>query len=751
MRKNVIMLLGMLIVLVLTGCGDNPENREGIAQDSNEPENVTITAQEPKEESWQAEYSMLADRYELSVAAGNLYGYRVRDGQVVIDSINRETLSVDESFVLPGVSSLFRMKTDAEGNVYLLGEQGEGTGFWRIDADGVLQDFVRIELEDIEEADDILLKGIYTDQSGNLYVWCEMFVPELERIGDIEETVWHCEDRVYIKDGQLNPVFYVKIADMKGTQVLSFQMDSKGRPLFIVKEGVGIYTQEIDVAGKGLKDKVQLDKLDDSFDEGYIYGMENISAVDNGFLYCQGNTLYELHYDTQKPEKVLSLSTYGVLASDLLFLSKEGDTMEMIDNHGDSGYSEFISFRMGVSEKQTLTLGMIMMDQDLEQAVMEFGRYNSEYVVEIVHYSMDTGSYDSAREQLKLDVVTGKAPDIISVSGIDPTMLSDKGVLADLYGFMQEDEECTKNMLVESVIKAYEVDGHLYSIAPAFQLHTMWGYGDVTGGRSGVTFRELFQLLEDSGKDLNAITGFSADEPALTRLCTVSMDEFVDWENGTCGFDGEYFKEVLAFAKEYKENYTGGTYFERIRNREVVMSIGIISSVDDYQIQEELYGKDVGFIGYPVSDGSGTAVAFRGSDVAINARNENTEGAWEFVKFYLLHGYDKQGFPIVKQQFDQAMEAAMEEEYGITESGGTERYPKASLYNGGNMIFVYAATQEEVDAVVRLVESAGNRVEPHVEIQNIINEEAAAYFSGQVDLDRTVEKIQNRVTTLLQE
>lgn len=751
MRKNIIILLGMLIVLGLGGCGDDPENKEDIAQASSDPENMTVTAQEPQEESWQAEYSILADRYEQAVATDKLYGYRVKDGQVVIDSINRETLSVDESFVLSGVSSLFRMDADAEGNVYLLGEQGESAGFWRIDTDGVLQDFVRMELEDTEEADDILLKGIYTDQSGNLYVWCEMFVPELERIGDIEETVWHCEDRVYIKDGRLNPVFYVKIADMKGTQVLSFQMDQEGGPLFIVKEGAGIYTQEIDAAGKGLKDKVPLDKLDDSFDEGYIYGMENIVAVDNGFLYCQGNTLYELRYDTQKSEKVLGLSTYGVFASDLLCLSKNGDTIEMIDNHGDSGHSEFISFRMGTSEKKTLTLGMIMTVQDLEKAVMEFNRYNSEYVVEIVDYSMTTGSYDSALEQLKLDVVTGKAPDIISVSGIDPTILSAKGVFADLYGFMQEDEECTKDMLIQSVIRAYEVDGHLYSIAPTFLLHTMWGYSDVTGGRDGVTFRELFQLLEKSGKNLNSITGFSADEPALTRLCTVSMDEFVDWENRTCEFDGEYFKEVLAFAKEYKENYTGGTYFERIRNREVVMSIGIISSVDDYQIQEELYGKDVGFIGYPVSNGSGTAVAFSGSDIAVNARKEDQGGSWEFVKFYLLHGYDRWGFPIVKQQFDQVMEAAMEEDYGVTESGGIERYPKASYYTGGDHIFVYAATQEEVDAVVRLVESAENRVEPHAEIQKIINEEAAAYFSGQVDLDRTVEKIQNRITTLLQE
>lgn len=49
------------------------------------------------------------------------------------------------------------------------------------------------------------------------------------------------------------------------------------------------------------------------------------------------------------------------------------------------------------------------------------------------------------------------------------------------------------------------------------------------------------------------------------------------------------------------------------------------------------------------------------------------------------------------------------------------------------------------------MEGTQNRFEPHWVIQNIINEEAEGYFSGQVDLDKTAEKIQNRVTLLLEE
>ena len=56
-----------------------------------------------------------------------------------------------------------------------------------------------------------------------------------------------------------------------------------------------------------------------------------------------------------------------------------------------------------------------------------------------------------------------------------------------------------------------------------------------------------------------------------------------------------------------------------------------------------------------------------------------------------------------------------------------------------------------MDTVAGLIESAENRFESHPAIQNIINEEAEAYFADQVDLDRTAEKIQNRVSLLLLE
>lgn len=758
MRKIKMVIVFVLILSFLTSCsqlaGNSQHQDLTDASVGGDPATNGEAGKQPQgsSASWKADYLTLTNRYDMAVTADKIYGCFFQGDQAIIERLDRQTAAVDSTFTLEGVSYLSGMVADNAGNVYILGNQGETSGLWKINGDGQLQDFSEMELEDTEEAMYISPKGIFADQRGYLYLWCGMEIPRVEMAGMYDIKVYYSVDRIYVKDQEFRTVFYQEIDNVQGTQVLNFQVPEDNPPIFVMLDLEGIYTQAMDVQNGTLEKETRLEGMEDFVAECFIYGMDHVSPTDNGFLFCQGNDLYEFRYDTQEVEKILGLATYGIYASDVLYLAKNKDTIELIDNHRGTENSEFISLAMGEGEKQVLTLGVTMTLQDLERTVTEFNRRSNEYRVEIVDYYSKEGNYDDGLEQLKLDVVTGKAPDIIDVSNIDYDMFAEKGVLADLYEFMQEDEECRADMLMPSVLKAYDSKGHLYSIAEAFQLYSMWGYGDMIGGQNGVTFGELFQILENRGKDLNSIYGFSADEPVLTSLCTVSMDEFVDWDTRTCTFDSDYFKEILKFAKEYTGNYTGGTYPERIHKREIVMTVGIISSVSDYQMEKTFYGGDIDFIGYPVTEGSGTAVSFRGSALAINAAGKNQKGAWEFVKYNLLQGYGGQGLPVVKEQFWEVMAAAMEDDYELDELGESQKNPKEVYSTGvGEYFFVYAATQEEVDAVVELVEGASSRIERHPDIQNIINEEAAAYFSGQVGLDRTAEVIQNRVKVVLEE
>ncbi|MCM1500762.1 MAG: hypothetical protein NC124_20075, partial [Clostridium sp.] len=488
--KHKIITVVSIFVLLMTACGVSGDNER----------NGTLQADVI---SWKESYSRLEKQYVFALAADcNIYGCYIKDNEVLLDSIDKENFLVNETFVLPDAVLISGMAADQEGNIYILDNREKSAGIWKIDAAGHLQDYVNMNLESTGDAIDLLLKGVYTVQNGYSYIWCEMLIPEEKKVEGTVREVWHYIDRVYVKDSQLNTIFYEEIPRVSRTEVLNFQVAADGSPIFIVRDEEGVYIKEIDVAQGKLKDEVRLEKSGGFFEADYASSLENIVAIEDGFLYCQNNELFEYHYNTQTTKKLLNLSGYGIYSSDILFLAKKGDAIEIISNFGESDCSEFISFTPGESEKKTVTLGMIMTAQDLERMVTEFNRYSSDYRVEIVDYFDRTGDYDKAAEQLKLDIITGTAPNIIALSGIDRSMLSEKGVLADLYDFMKDDEECSKDILVQSVAEAYEDGGHLYSIAPGFQLHSMWGYDDVIDGHSGVTFDELFQILEDSGKDL---------------------------------------------------------------------------------------------------------------------------------------------------------------------------------------------------------------------------------------------------------
>lgn len=759
MKRKIALLLS---VLMLSGCGiqtqeDTADSGGADIITESMGENGTSSDEnsETEEISWRAAYNAMENRYDLVTMAGDIiYGCRQENNQIAVESMDKETLSVQKQQLLPDVSYMQSMNADGQGNVYLLGEQDGSTVFWTLDREGNLQENPDMMPEDTENAVFVELRGVYADGRGYLYFHYGMAVPEAE-IPDREPNedgvsdVYVFVDRIYVKDEQLNTLFYEQIPDTWETSLLSIQVSESEAPLLVIREPEDIYVQEIDVEGKGLGEPVRQEDPASLSGGSSNLQMDHIAAVEGGFLFCLGSVLYEYNFDTQRTEKLLNFLSFGVYTSDILYLGKSGEVIEVIDNHGNSA-TELISLEVGESEKVILTLGVVHLLENMEAVVTEYNRYQQDVQIQIVDYYNVQDGYDAGTDRLKLDIVTGKAPDILDVSSVDYDIFVQKGVLTDLYGFMQEDVDCSKDMLISSVIEAYETNGSLYCIAPAFILRTMWGTQAVTGGRSGVTLGELIQILQENGKDLNAIDGFAADEPALMTLCTFGMDEFVDWDNKTCEFDGEYFKSILQFVKDYRGGYPSGNRVDSIRKKEILFTNGILSSVVSYQLEREIYGEEIGFIGYPTAEGSGTAVYFMGSQLAIGARSEKQQEAWDFVKYYLQNGYDGQGFPIVKEQFDQAMARAMEESY-VTEGGERSLVVKGSYWMGDGSIFVYAATQEDVDAVVQLVESARNRYRYHAELLNIINEEVASYFSGQKDIDTVVEIIQNRAALYLLE
>lgn len=748
MKKHLIYTIALIIAcLFLCSC----KNTEAESAGNDIQDLVNIEPIPEAESIYQTKIISLNKEHSAAEIVGDVvYGGAITDSSPVVTVQDKNTGKIINEITVPmsgealGIQSL---TSDNEGNVYLVicNYADNGTIVWKIDTAGTLQEMNNMALEDTRNAQSQSIKKIAAGPDGKLYLWCEMGIPaaEIEDLPyEIDSDAYVMVDRIYVKSAELNTLFYIQVPAMGGAKLKYFYVDKSGKPVTVISDDEGIYIREVDLKKRGFGDKTE--QIAGSGESE----IETLAAAENGLLFSYNGTLYMYNPDNHKTDNILCWATYGIEQSDILYIGQNNNSIEVIDTH--EGVSGYVNLSKGEVNKTVVTLGLIQLTQDIRKAVIDFNRSNPDIMINVKTYHQEGGDFEQSVEKLKIDMVTGNAPDIMEVSMINYEMLADKGAFADLYKFMQDDRVLSQDKILPSVREAYEIDGQLLNMAPGFQLYTIWGNRNKIGSHKGVTLDELMQILGENGKTIDAIYGFSMDEPVLTTLCTFGMDEFINWETGECEFTSGYFKDLLRFAKEYSGGYAQGSVSQGIAEGDILLSIGVISSVADYQIQSELYGGELTFIGYPTAGGSGTAIGYRGSQLAISNYSDDKEAAWKFVKYYVQNGWDGQGFPISEDQFDIAMEAAQQKEME-TADGAAYELPKGYFSDGSNYFEVFHATPDDVETVRNLVAAAGNRYKYNTDILGIINEEAGAYFKAQKAIEEVAEIIQNRVKLYLDE
>ena len=199
---------------------------------------------------------------------------------------------------------------------------------------------------------------------------------------------------------------------------------------------------------------------------------------------------------------------------------------------------------------------------------------------------------------------------------------------------------------------------------------------------------------------------------------------------------------------------------ERIRNDKLLLLENGISSVQEYQMLHTMFGEDITFIGYPNSERKGNLIRSTNTDIAITSKSDNKEAAWEFVKVFLSDEYQEGlvsehggwGFPIKRSALEKQFELDMTPNYYEDESGNQTESPKTSWGYDDFQAEIYAAKQEDIDAVMEVLTSAERPAgSVNEEIMTIITEETEAFFGGQKSAKETADIIQNRVKIYVSE
>lgn len=501
-----------------------------------------------------------------------------------------------------------------------------------------------------------------------------------------------------------------------------------------------------------------------SFDYGTYQG-----GKDTDLLYTQDGILCSCNLTDEKPQEILRWTDFDVNSgnlTDVALLSDERIAAITTDYMSENGGTELVLLtrkkRSEVSEKKILTYGAFYLSFYAERDITAFNRQSQEYRIMVQEYGDASMSFDKKMEVYAKDLEAGNIPDIIDLTYCPMTLetLICVGAVEDLTPYLEADETIKKEDYIPNVLSAYERDGGLYAIMPCFGVEAFVGRADEIGEKKTWTTEDVITLLDSKEADTKLLPG--ADKwSILWIMCNRNQDMFIDKDSGACSFTGEEFKKILEFANRFPNEGNDDSTLDDLRNGRTLLNREVITSVQQYQMYEYMFGGPVNTIGYPSFGESGLTLKSNGTTVAMSAYSENKEGIWEFIRFNLSKerqenaGSPNGGFPILKSALEKQFEKDMEQEYIKDENGSQREMPKSTWMRslGGEefTVEVYAANEEQVARVREMIETAQNEESMNTEILNIISEEASGYFEGQKSVEDVAAVVQNRVQLYMNE
>ncbi|MBR5799665.1 MAG: extracellular solute-binding protein [Lachnospiraceae bacterium] len=574
------------------------------------------------------------------------------------------------------------------------------------------------------------------------------------------------QDNVYFCDGN-NKVF---VLDSKGDKLFSKQVDTWINGLFAGNDGKvyvktdgegGMVVRPVDVQAGNFGEAVENEGL-----SGNSYNQRYYMGSDGTLLVNDESRVFSFDFVTGVKNDLFAWLDADVNSESVQEMGQlsDGRYWALLCEYSENNDYSFVVLKKTpaaeVTVKEEIEFATMWLDQRVRKNVIDFNKTNEKYRITVKEYG--STDYEAGKTQLNNDITGGNGPDIIDVSQIDYNVYAAKGVFEDLYPYMEK-SGINKADYLENVFKAYETGGKLYVIVPQFYVSTAAAKASLVGDVTGWNLTEMLDVAEKS--NVEAVMPYATRDTVFYYCVYNNLDDFINWETGECAFNSDEFIQVLEFAKGFPEEWDYNQQEEgthaKIMNNKILLLQTSVSSVQEYQMMKGMFGGDVAFVGFPNQERKGNLIQPSNGSVAISAKSKHKDGAWEFVSGLISEEYQSGiagengmgwGFPIKQSALEKVFEKAMTPEYYKDENGKQVEQPKTSWGYDDFNIDIYAAKQEEVDAVKAIIASAEKAYSPsNEELTKIVNEEAAPFFKDQKSAKETADIIQNRVQIYVNE
>ncbi len=508
-------------------------------------------------------------------------------------------------------------------------------------------------------------------------------------------------------------------------------------------------------------------------------GAYNLMAGDDNFdiYYVNGMYLYGYKFDSEEEVKVLNWLDVDINGESIsgLRVNADGSIVGVLNRWSeDKAETEIVTLRQvpydSVPHKEVLTLG-VLYAYDIYDKVIDFNRHNDKVRIQIIDYSefidYENEDYDAGRTKLLTEIMSGDMPDIIMLSQLPYTQLAAKGLLEDLYPYIDKDPELKREDFFPNLLDALEVNGGLYQVVPYFNVQTLIGATSVVGDKPGWTYRDLQAALATMPQGCDPLDMYTTRGDLLRTLIWTDMAHFVDWTTGECYFDSKDFIELLEFTAQFPESIPDNMEWEdtgtRIAQGRQMLTTASLYSVDSMVWNDVQFGEQgCTYIGYPTNNGVGSFMTIdAGYGISVNCKNK--DAAWEFLRSFLTAEEQSRmwgGIParldVYQKQLDDAMLAEYEKDengnFKLDENGERIQIPRGSyMMEDGTEHYIYAMTQEQADKLWEAVTTCNKIVDYDTSIVDIVLEQAQAYYAGQKSAEEVARLIQNKVKIYINE
>ena len=425
------------------------------------------------------------------------------------------------------------------------------------------------------------------------------------------------------------------------------------------------------------------------------------------------------------------------------------------------------------NKPNSLTIAVVTKDTYLDTAVKKFEELHPGVSVEVREYTSSTsekgegvratnpGDIEKYVTTMNTQLMSGQGSDIILLNNLPYQTYGDKNLLVDLGGLMKADQSFDSGKYYQNIFKALEYKDKLYGLPVNISIDmiaadkTLLADSQAPIDDSSWEWQDFVKTAEKvindkqngGAQEMYALAGMD-EKRLIATLVKENYASLVDQEKKTANFTGREFLDLLDLSKYLIDHKLVNTDIDQTNIMDMasrgnlVFNFTSLGGFWELQVVKSIFSEGVQLLKPP-----GNLFFSTDSMYGISSKSAHQELAWEFLKFMLSDEMMTQGgmpvnksvLPQIAQNFSQA----------IQKNGGKMRIKDDGIPD--QTITLQPPTQEDVDYMENLLSQAKVYIGTDQKILAIVQEETAAFFTGQKTAEATAQLIQDRVSTYLNE